>query len=196
MGEGLSSREGRAAGCLFGLAFGDALGAPTEFLGVGEILRRWPPAGPSEPPGELFRVTDDTQMALAVGEAIVEAARRRDLSPATLEALLREAFAGWLNSPDNNRAPVYDADPCLAVGAGWVAEEALAAGLLCFLLYAGEPLRALQRAAVTSGDSDSIACLTGAFAGAHLGAGCWPQEWARKIEYRERLALLSGALSK
>src|SRR5688572_17412935 len=104
-GKELLSRESRVAGCLFGLAFGDALGAPTEFLGVGEILRRWPPAGPSEPSGDPFRVTDDTQMALAVGEALAEAARRRDLSPATLEALLREAFVGWLNSPDNDRAP-------------------------------------------------------------------------------------------
>src|SRR5215218_109438 len=44
-------------------------------------------------------------MALAVGEALAEAARRRDLSPGTLEALLRAAFVEWSNSPDNNRAP-------------------------------------------------------------------------------------------
>lgn len=344
MGEGLLSRESRVAGCLFGLALGDALGAPTEFLTVAEILRRWPPDGPSEPPGDPFRVTDDTQMALAVGEALAEAARRRDLSPATLEALFRAAFVEWSNSPDNDRAPGmtclracealeagrpwldatvkeskgcganmrvaavglidaeargageagraaiaqlqaalthghptalaasdltahavarlsagagpralleelegyarsqrevyhggwlgelwrrpgvgspeefiasgwdeclsalgrlgaalrspdYDADPCLAVGQGWVAEEALAAGLLCFLLYPEEPVKALRRAAVTSGDSDSIACLAGSFAGAHLGAGCWPQEWMRRIEYRERLNALAEGLS-
>jgi ADP-ribosylglycohydrolase len=95
-----------------------------------------------------------------------------------------------LSSPD------YEADPCLATGAGWVAEEAFATGLLCFLLYPSEPLNALRRAAATSGDSDSIACLTGAFAGAHLGAGRWPQEWMGRIEYRERLARLAGPLSK
>ena len=72
-----ASREERAAGCLFGLAFGDALGAPTEFLPVAEILRRWPPAGPA---GEPARVTDDTQMALAVGEALAEALLRRDIT--------------------------------------------------------------------------------------------------------------------
>ncbi len=31
----------RSSGCLFGLAFGDALGAVTEFLYVDEILHRF-----------------------------------------------------------------------------------------------------------------------------------------------------------
>ncbi|WP_369221969.1 ADP-ribosylglycohydrolase family protein [Streptomyces sp. R39] len=84
-------------------------------------------------------------------------------------------------------------DPCLATGAGWIAEEALATGLLCFLLLPGEPLLALRRAACSSGDSDSIACLTGAFAGAWLGADAWPTEWADRIEYGGDLLTL-GAL--
>ncbi|WP_406434159.1 ADP-ribosylglycohydrolase family protein [Streptomyces sp. NBC_00631] len=86
-----------------------------------------------------------------------------------------------------------EADPCLATGAGWIAEEALATGLLCFLLFPGEPLLALRRAACSSGDSDSIACLTGAFAGAWLGAEAWPTEWADRIEYAGDLLTL-GAL--
>ncbi|CAM5319632.1 ADP-ribosylglycohydrolase family protein [Streptomyces griseorubiginosus] len=84
-------------------------------------------------------------------------------------------------------------DPCLATGAGWIAEEALATGLLCFLQFPEEPLTALRRAACSSGDSDSIACLTGAFAGAHLGADAWPVEWADRIEYGSELVTL-GAL--
>ncbi|MGW7548085.1 ADP-ribosylglycohydrolase family protein [Streptomyces sp. NPDC054770] len=86
-----------------------------------------------------------------------------------------------------------ESDPCLATGAGWIAEEALATGLLCFLLFPGEPLLALRRAACSSGDSDSIACLTGAFAGAWLGEEAWPTEWADRIEYRGDLMTL-GAL--
>src|SRR4051812_7974144 len=98
-------REERVAGCLFGLAVGDALGAPTEFLTVAEIVRRWPPAGPAELTGTPARVTDDTQMALAVGEALAEAIVRRELSPVPLERLFRSAFVEWSNSPDNDRAP-------------------------------------------------------------------------------------------
>lgn len=86
-----------------------------------------------------------------------------------------------------------ETDPCLATGAGWIAEEALATGLLCFLLFPGEPVTALRRAACSSGDSDSIACLTGAFAGAWRGADAWPADWSERIEYRGDLLTL-GAL--
>ncbi|MFF9279875.1 ADP-ribosylglycohydrolase family protein [Streptomyces griseosporeus] len=86
-----------------------------------------------------------------------------------------------------------ETDPCLATGDGWIAEEALATGLLCFLLFPDEPVTALRRAACTKGDSDSIACLTGAFAGAWLGPDAWPAEWADRIEYHGELVAL-GAL--
>ncbi|GGT75317.1 ADP-ribosylglycohydrolase family protein [Streptomyces lateritius] len=78
-------------------------------------------------------------------------------------------------------------DPCTYTGDGWIAEEALATGLLCFLLFPEDPLTALRRAACTRGDSDSLACLAGAFAGAHLGAAAWPQEWTTRIEHRDEL---------
>ncbi|MCS0602081.1 ADP-ribosylglycohydrolase family protein [Streptomyces sp. LP11] len=83
-----------------------------------------------------------------------------------------------------------ETDPCLATGAGWVAEEALATGLLCFLLFPDQPVTALRRAACTSGDSDSIACLTGAFAGAWLGADAWPADWTERVEHRDDLSAL------
>ncbi|WP_329010037.1 MULTISPECIES: ADP-ribosylglycohydrolase family protein [unclassified Streptomyces] len=91
------------------------------------------------------------------------------------------------------RAASLETDPCLATGEGWIAEEALATGLLCFLLFPGDPVLALRRAACTSGDSDSIACLTGAFAGAWLGADAWPADWVDRIEHRDELLEL-GAL--
>ena len=325
----------RASGCLFGLAFGDALGAVTEFLNVDEIMRRFPPQGPQQPMGNPARVTDDTQMTLAVGEALLEVTP--PWSADNLEPPLRRAFIDWWCSPDNNRAPgntclkacanladdlpweqatvanskgcganmrvapvglingvnettraaiaqfqaalthghptaltasdltaraiadlvaggdpkglpsrlrtyaeeqrsIYhadwlgllwerpyintpeefitrgwdeclsildrldaalanpnrDADPCLATGEGWIAEEAFATGLLCFLLFPEEPVAALRRAALTAGDSDSIACLTGAFAGAYLGMAAWPEDWVSRIEYRDRLAALGN----
>ncbi|EKX66740.1 ADP-ribosylglycohydrolase family protein [Streptomyces ipomoeae] len=89
--------------------------------------------------------------------------------------------------------PSPETDPCLATGEGWIAEEALTTGLLCFLLFVDEPVTALRRAACTSGDSDSIACLTGAFAGAYHGPSVWPTEWADRIEYQGDLVSL-GAL--
>ncbi|MFJ1600848.1 ADP-ribosylglycohydrolase family protein [Streptomyces sp. NPDC088261] len=104
-----------------------------------------------------------------------------------------ECLAALERVQDALRAPSPETDPCLATGDGWVAEEALATALLCFLLFPDDPVTAVRRAACTRGDSDSIACLTGAFAGAHLGAGAWPKEWAERIEYRSDLLSL-GAL--
>jgi len=87
------------------------------------------------------------------------------------------------------------ADPCDFTGEGWIAEEALATGLLCFLLTPNDPAEALRRAAVTSGDSDSLACLAGAFAGAHLGLGAFPAEWKTQIEYTDELERQSAAFA-
>ncbi|MEP7288154.1 MAG: ADP-ribosylglycohydrolase family protein [Chloroflexota bacterium] len=325
----------RASGCVFGMAFGDALGADTEFFTVAEILRKYPPNGPRELYGNPARVTDDTQMAIAVGRALLQA--QQPYTFATLYPPLREEFIRWLNSTDNNRAPgntcldacynledglpwekatvlgskgcganmrvapvgllavdaptraaiaqfqaalthghptalaaadltakavadlaagddpatlparlrayaqaqrtiwhndwlgslwqrpyissaeifiaqgwdeclgVLDrldaalitpdrtSDPCRATGAGWIAEEAFATGLLCFLLYPDEPIAAIRRAVVTSGDSDSIACLTGAFAGAYHGLASWPADWVARIEYHDELAAMGKA---
>jgi len=92
----------RASGSLFGLAYGDALGKPTEFLTVAEIERRYGPGGPRELTGRPALVTDDTQMGLAVGWALYEASAA---TPEVLEPLLRDRFLAWAASPDNNRAP-------------------------------------------------------------------------------------------
>ncbi len=60
-------------------------------------------------------------------------------------------------------------------------------------MFPDNPVAAIRRAAVTVGDSDSIACLAGAFAGAHLGIAAWPERWGNRIEYRDRLATLESA---
>src|SRR5215472_18715597 len=87
---------------MFGLAFGDALGRPTEFLTVAEIQNRYGPVGPRELDGEPALVTDDTQMTLAVAWALHDAPHP---DPQVLADLLRQRFLAWAASPDNNRAP-------------------------------------------------------------------------------------------
>lgn len=323
----------RVHNALFGAAFGDALAAPVEFKRVEEILRAYPPHGPVALAGEPARVTDDTQMMLAVGWAMIDAGPRFG----HVEQRLRARFVEWFHDPENNRAPgntclsacralereqvwwhatvkgskgcganmrvqpvgllaashrdeevaglaqlqaamthghptalaasdltamalrflvdgcaaadlvprlleygqsqrrvyheawlgaywstthdqspelfmergwqecldalmrVEDAlkspsperDPCIQTGDGWIAEEALATGLHAFLLYPDDPLKALNRAAVTRGDSDSIACLAGAFVGAYHEEQCWPESWYTQIEYAPQLASLA-----
>ncbi|MEU5720645.1 ADP-ribosylglycohydrolase family protein [Micromonospora sp. NPDC047738] len=98
----IDSSPRRSSGSLFGLAYGDALGRPTEFLTVAEIVRRYGPAGPRELTGDPALVTDDTQMALAVAWALHDAPA---YTPGVVEPLLRQRFLAWAVSPDNNRAP-------------------------------------------------------------------------------------------
>jgi ADP-ribosylglycohydrolase len=93
------------------------------------------------------------------------------------------------------RAGDRESDPCDATGEGWIAEEALATALLCFLLYPDDPHAALRRAATTSGDSDSIAALAGAFAGAAHGVDAFPAGWRERIEYADRLEAVATGLA-
>jgi ADP-ribosylglycohydrolase len=79
-------------------------------------------------------------------------------------------------------------------GDGWIAEEALATALLCFLLHWDDPQRVVSRAAATRGDSDSIASIGGALAGAYSGIGSWPEAWIERIEYRETIRRIARDL--
>src|SRR5689334_22036895 len=97
----------KIAGCLFGMALGDALGAETEFLDVAGILKRFPPTGPVAPRGNPALVTDDTQMALAVGEALIAAPR--PYAPDTLGDAIKSAFIDWYNDPQNTALPAIPA---------------------------------------------------------------------------------------
>jgi len=94
--------EDRLEGCFLGLAIGDALGYPTEFLSYGEIIRRFGVEGIQDPPGNPCLHSDDTQLSIAVARALLAAGH----TPVEefMETLTRE-FLVWLRSPENDRAP-------------------------------------------------------------------------------------------
>ena len=64
----------RFAGCLLGLAVGDALGTPYEGLtGLDIFYRFGPPAGiVTNPSGDTLYYTDDTEMMIGVAETLAE----------------------------------------------------------------------------------------------------------------------------
>lgn len=329
-------------GAIFGAAYGDALGKPTEFMRIREITKKYGPWGP----GEVGPVTDDTQMAMYVGESLVQAAVTGYLEPGHLRLWLSRGIVAWYRDPENDksrapggtclraasklerglpwlratdvgskgcganmrvhpiglaawlpedlvapvaqlqsalthghptalaasdltahavrvlnqglpvrdlvgvlidyaesqrrvyhgdwleglwrlqgyrrstpkrfiergwyeclqllrllelvqergRGPQRNLDPCVLTGDGWVADEALATSIHCLLMYPEDATRAVRRAAVTRGDSDSLASITGALAGAVHGLAGFPAEWQRQIEYADRLADLVGQL--
>lgn len=96
-----SERE-QAQALLLGVALGDALGWPVEFLDRPAILVKYGRPGIQAPPDPAL-VTDETQMTAAVAEALVEAGHRE------LEVLMgamARSFIGWKRDPSTpSRAP-------------------------------------------------------------------------------------------
>jgi ADP-ribosylglycohydrolase len=110
--------QSRFVGSIVGLAVGDAIGYPAEFRRRAQLLAEIGPegitdfialkdarfsrptfAGPDHPPGTF---TDDTQMTIAVAEALLAAGQ------AELDDLMAETgrwFVRWSRSQKNNRAP-------------------------------------------------------------------------------------------
>lgn len=113
----------RYQGAIVGLAVGDALGFPVEFIGSEEIRRRYGPHGVTDfvPPRThpLGSYTDDTQMSLAVARALLHSGRGS--VDEVLSAIAAE-LARWAQSPENDRAPgstTMSACRRLAAGRTW-----------------------------------------------------------------------------
>lgn len=105
--------KNRYKGCLFGLAVGDALGAPVEFMSLQEIKRTYGPDGIKKfEPWNGFSAgsyTDDTQLSLATAIGCIRAwtrgMERGIWHPASL---VYSAYMEWLETqsvPAQYRAP-------------------------------------------------------------------------------------------
>jgi ADP-ribosylglycohydrolase len=158
----------RYRGTIYGLAAGDALGRPTEFMDLDAIEAAYGPTGIRELP-EPALFTDDTQMTLALAEAFLEAGAPDD--PLAVMPVLARHFVTWSQSPDNTREPgktCMAACNNLALGMPWQ-ESGILDSKGCGaamrtspigLLYADRELirtMAYQQSAVTHGHPASLA---------------------------------------
>lgn len=91
----------KSEGMIFGLAIGDALGRPAEFLSLPRVKEVYGPEGITDLPGPAL-FTDDTQMSIAVAEALIKAGEQ-DLE--AIMSAVKDEFIKWRHSPDNDRAP-------------------------------------------------------------------------------------------
>jgi ADP-ribosylglycohydrolase len=89
------------------------------------------------------------------------------------------------------------AERLVALGEGWVAEEALAMSVYCALAHPGpDGMRdALLLAVNHGGDSDSTGAITGNVLGARHGEVAVPDEWAHAVEGRDTLLDLADRLA-
>jgi ADP-ribosylglycohydrolase len=77
------------------------------------------------------------------------------------------------------------------LGAGWVAEEALAIGMACALTHPRDLRAALLLAVTHSGDSDSTGSICGNLVGALGGEEAVPPDWAAAVEGRDTILSLA-----
>ena len=100
-------------GCLVGLAIGDALGAPAEFLSLEEIKKRYGKDGITDfhawhgfKPGSY---TDDTQMSLATAAGCIRAYQRwREKGIGHPASVVYQCYLDWFesqNDPEEIRGP-------------------------------------------------------------------------------------------
>jgi ADP-ribosylglycohydrolase len=82
------------------------------------------------------------------------------------------------------------------IGEGWTGEEAVALALYCVLRYPDDYVACVRRAANSSGDSDSIACIAGGIMGARLGLDAIPEEWRNRCERPEYLVNVALRMEK
>jgi ADP-ribosylglycohydrolase len=79
-----------------------------------------------------------------------------------------------------------------SLGAGWVAEEALAIAVYCALAYPDDLRAAVTLAVNHSGDSDSTGAITGNIMGVLLGDDAIPQEWLSNLELRREIETVAA----
>jgi ADP-ribosyl-[dinitrogen reductase] hydrolase len=124
----------------------------------------------------------DLQAALRAADADLAGCEGRD------EVVRAVAAARTLAA--QGRADVLPVE----LGAGWVAEEALAIALWCALV--GRDFRDAVTLAVNhGGDSDSTGSLTGQLLGALHGPTVIPVDWLEPVELREEIERLADDLA-
>jgi len=80
------------------------------------------------------------------------------------------------------------------LGAGWVAEEALAISVYCALVSEDDYSRGTLLAVNHSGDSDSTGCITGHILGCKLGLSAIPHRWVSELELSDLIRQISQDL--
>ncbi len=100
------STLGRLRGGLLGVAVGDALGAPIEFLGISEIRAIHGEAGIADYVsvyGRVGAITDDTQMTLFTGEGLLRAwVRGQERGISNIPSVIHHAYLRWLLTQGEN----------------------------------------------------------------------------------------------
>lgn len=150
-------------------------GHPTAWLAAGALV--W----------ILVRLRDGMELERAALDALYRV-RVESGSQETVLAL-RAAVDLW-NKREPARPPIVE-----RLGAGWVAEEALAIAVYSALANQRDFAAGVRLAVNHSGDSDSTGSIAGQLLGAMLGEDAIPPRWLERLELREVIAAVADDLA-
>lgn len=110
------------------------------------------------------------------------------------ERSMDELHVAWGRAADETLAYArrgLDREEPDLIGEGWTGDEALGMALSAALRHEGDWPSGVLEAANVSGDSDSVATLTGSLLGTYLGVEAIPADWSENVEGSERLRSLA-----
>ncbi len=166
---------------------------------------------------------NDAEKAFKIGcgcAAITHGHPTGYLSSGTLAALISMLFSGdsltgaidesirILKNKKNNRETLQAIEKAMAmlgkaspgpyviedIGAGWVAQEALAISIYCALVAGDDFKKGVLLSVNHSGDSDSTGSITGNILGALYGVDILPESWVINLELKDLIQETAGDL--
>ena len=78
-----------------------------------------------------------------------------------------------------------DVENIHSLGAGWIAEEALAIAIYCACKYQNDPIKGIISAVNHNGDSDSTGSIAGNILGAWNGISKFDDYWINNLEIKD-----------
>ena len=165
----------------------------------------------------IGKVLNGSTLMAAVEHAVYEVLPQHKGHEETLEACdrairLAKLHLGLAVEEDSSDVPSSDSENAIrdpqseirngfpspeaveSLGAGWIAEEALAISLYCALVHETDFEKAVLLAVNHSGDSDSTGAITGNILGVIHGEGGIPSRWLERLELRETIAEIAQDL--
>lgn len=82
------------------------------------------------------------------------------------------------------------------LGTSYLVNETVPSAFYCFSRYFEDSQMAIIEAANAGGDTDSIACITGALCGARCGIDAFPMRWITRLENRELIEHIAWLIFK
>lgn len=82
------------------------------------------------------------------------------------------------------------------LGTSFLVDETVSSAFYCFSRHFKQPYDAIIEAVNCGGDTDSIACITGALCGAFYGINAFPEKWIDELEDKEILYRIGNKLAE